>query len=115
MVNLIAATTSGGKSRAQASAQLARAAHTATADQVDAYSIGIESAAAGDRRAAAELAAHLLSAADTSSLSGAELVAGEGWLGLRSHPHPATSIAYGGPAIPEWLDGTLRQVVTGSG
>ncbi len=114
MVNLIAATTSGGKSRAQAAAQLTRAAHTATADEVDAYSISIESAATGDRRAAAELAAHLLTAADTSSLSGAELVAGEGWLGLRSHPYPATSIAYGGPAIPEWLDGTLRQVVNGS-
>ena len=31
-----------------------------------------------------------------------------GWFGLRSHPNPAATISFGGPAIPEWLDGTLR-------
>ena len=35
---------------------------------------------------------------DPAALSGAELVVGRGWLGLRSHPQPAASIALGGSA-----------------
>jgi hypothetical protein len=64
-----------------------------------------------ERQTVAHLATHLLEAPDTSSLSGAELVVASGWFGLRSHPAPATSISYGGPAVPEWLDGILRGVV----
>jgi hypothetical protein len=47
-------------------------------------------------------------------LSGAELVVASGWFGLRSHPTPAATISFGGPAIPDWLDGTLRTIVTSS-
>ena len=44
-------------------------------------------------------------------MAGAELVVGDCWLGLRSHPRPTGSITYGGPDLPDWLDGTLREVV----
>ena len=59
----------------------------------------------------AELVAHLLAHPEATALAGAELVVGAGWLGLRSHPRPIGSITYGGPAVPEWLDATLREVV----
>ena len=36
---------------------------------------------------------------------------GPGWLGLRSHPHPAASFTLGGPEIPGWFDGALREVI----
>ena len=35
------------------------------------------------------------------------------WLGLRSHPHPAGTISFGGPDVRGWLDGALRDMVTG--
>ena len=40
-----------------------------------------------------------------------ELVVGEGWLGLRSHPRPTGSVVLGEPGVPPWLDGTLREIV----
>ena len=58
-----------------------------------------------------ELVAHLLCSPDAPALSGAELVAGPGWFGLRRHPRPAGAISFGGPALPDWLDDTLRQIV----
>ena len=50
---------------------------------------------------------------DVASLSGAELVADADWFGLRSHPSPAGTLSFGGPAIPGWLDDALRDMVTG--
>jgi len=44
-------------------------------------------------------------------LSGAELVVGPGWIGLRSHPHPSGSITLGGQGLPGWLDAGLRSLV----
>jgi hypothetical protein len=44
------------------------------------------------------------------ALAGAELAVGAGWLGLRSHPRPIGSVTYGGPAVPDWLDVTLREL-----
>jgi NAD(P)-dependent dehydrogenase (short-subunit alcohol dehydrogenase family) len=113
LVTLITALGSGGRSRAQAAAQHARSAHSATSERIDAFAVSIESTEPTDRRTAAELAAHLLCAPDTAGLAGAELAVGKGWFGLSSHPTPATSIAFGGPALPDWLDGTLRRVITG--
>ena len=46
------------------------------------------------------------------ALSGAELVAAESWIGLRSHPKAAGTVTYGGPEIPDWLDAALREVIT---
>ena len=33
------------------------------------------------------------------------------WIGLRSHPRPIGTVTYGGPAIPDWLDDSLREIV----
>jgi NAD(P)-dependent dehydrogenase (short-subunit alcohol dehydrogenase family) len=109
LVTLTHATTAGGRSRAQAAAQLARAARGGTADRVSAFAVSVE-APFGDAPIA-ELVAHLVSSPDSPSLSGAELVAGAGWVGLRSHPRPSGSITFGGPAVPSWLDASLRSIV----
>lgn len=111
LVVLTDATTAGGRSRAQASAQLARAARGATDDRVTACTVSVEAPSPTGSHAVAELAAHLVCSPDAPSLSGAELVAGSRWFGLRSHPRPGGSIAYGGPAVPPWLDDALRSIV----
>ena len=111
LVTLTDATTAGGRSRAQSSAQLARAARGATHDRVTAFPVSVETPWDGDTHPIGELVAHLLSSPETVPLSGAELAAGTGWFGLRSHPRPLGSVTYGGPGIPDWLDDTLRSIV----
>jgi NAD(P)-dependent dehydrogenase (short-subunit alcohol dehydrogenase family) len=106
LVTITNATTSAGRSRAQASAQLARAGRKATDDMVLPFAISAES-----DEAPAELAAHVVCDREAASLAGAELVAGAGWFGLRSHPRPIGSISFGGPEVPRWFDDTLREVV----
>jgi NAD(P)-dependent dehydrogenase (short-subunit alcohol dehydrogenase family) len=114
VVTIVDATTAGGKGRAQAATQLSRAAHGATSDRVDAFALGVEAAEESVRTVAAALAAYLVSSGDAGALSGAELVVSSDWFGLCSHPHPAGSITFGGPAVPDWLDGALRDMVAGS-
>jgi hypothetical protein len=111
LVRLTDATTAEGRSRAQASAQQARIASGATEGRVTAFAVGIEASEDEAGRPAGELVAHLLSQAEASALAGAELVVGAGWIGLRSHPRPVGSITYGGPAVPDWLDATLQEIV----
>jgi NAD(P)-dependent dehydrogenase (short-subunit alcohol dehydrogenase family) len=111
LVTLTEATTAGGRSRAQAAAQHARVAAGATEGRVTAFAAGIEGSEESTAGPAAELVAHLLVHPEAGALAGAELVVGDGWIGLRSHPRPIGSVTYGGPALPEWLDGTLRQIV----
>jgi NAD(P)-dependent dehydrogenase (short-subunit alcohol dehydrogenase family) len=106
LVTITDATTAGGRSRAQAAAQLARAGRRATGDLVLPFAISAES-----DDVPAELAAHLVSSPEAIDLVGAELVTGPGWFGLRSHPRPIGSISFGGPAVPPWFDDTLREVV----
>jgi NAD(P)-dependent dehydrogenase (short-subunit alcohol dehydrogenase family) len=115
LVTLTDAVTAGGRSRAQAAAQLARAAAGSTQGRVTAFAASIEASEAAAGPAVGALVAHLLGEPEATALAGAELVVGDGWLGLRSHPRPIGSITYGGPAVPEWLDATLREVVTGDG
>jgi NAD(P)-dependent dehydrogenase (short-subunit alcohol dehydrogenase family) len=115
LVTLTDATSSEGRSRAQASAQLARAAAGATQGRVTAFTASIEAPQERAGQAVSELVAHLLANPEVTALAGAELVVGDGWLGLRSHPRPIGSITYGGPAVPDWLDDTLRQVVSATG
>jgi NAD(P)-dependent dehydrogenase (short-subunit alcohol dehydrogenase family) len=110
LVTLTDATTAGGRSRAQASAQLARSGRAGTGDQVTAFAVSIEGA---DPGAAGAVAAHLLCSPGSAGLAGAELVAGDGWVGLRSHPRPRGSITFGGPTLPGWFDATLRAIVEG--
>ncbi len=114
VVTVTNAVAAGGRSRAQSAAQLARAAHMASSERIDAFAISVETAEESERQTVADLVAHLVGHADSGALSGAELVVSTGWFGLRSHPSPAATISFGGPAIPEWLDGTLRTIVTAS-
>jgi hypothetical protein len=80
---------------------------------VAAFAIGTEASEHDTGDATAELVAHLLAHPDATTLAGAELAVGAGWIGLRSHPRPIGTVTYGGPGIPEWLDDTLREVVGG--
>jgi NAD(P)-dependent dehydrogenase (short-subunit alcohol dehydrogenase family) len=115
LVTLTDAVTGGGRSRAQAAAQLARAAAGSTDGRVTAFAASIEDSEAAAGEPAGELVAHLLCHPDARALAGAELVVGPGWLGLRGHPRPIGSITYGGPAVPAWLDITLQEMVGASG
>jgi NAD(P)-dependent dehydrogenase (short-subunit alcohol dehydrogenase family) len=115
LVTLTDAVTAGGRSRAQASAQLARAARRATDDRVAAFAISVEADEAGSAAVVGELAAHLVASPDAPALSGAELVVGPGWFGLRSHPRPSGSITFGGPELPAWFDEALQGLAGGAG
>jgi NAD(P)-dependent dehydrogenase (short-subunit alcohol dehydrogenase family) len=115
LVVLTDADTAGGRSRAQASAQLARAAASATSGRVTAFAVSLEGTEQQVARPAAALVGHLLGHGEAGALAGAELAVGTGWIGLRSHPRPIGSVTYGGPALPVWLDGTLREIVGGGG
>jgi NAD(P)-dependent dehydrogenase (short-subunit alcohol dehydrogenase family) len=114
IVTVTDAATPAGRSRAQASAQVARVAGSATGGRVAAFAIGTEASEYETGDATAELVAHLLTHPDATTLSGAELAVGVGWIGLRSHPRPIGTVTYGGPSIPDWLDSTLREVVGGA-
>lgn len=115
LVTLTDATTAAGRSRAQASAQLARAAAGATEGRVTAFAASVEAPEAIAGQPVGELVAHLLDHPEAPVLAGAELVVGAGWIGLRSHPRPIGAITYGGPELPDWLDATLREVVGAPG
>lgn len=111
LVTLTDATTAGGRSRAQSSAQLARASRRATGERVAAFAVSMEALGDDALGPIGELTAHLLCSPAGIDLAGAELVTGAGWCGLRSHPHPSGSIVFGGPELPEWFDATLRALV----
>ena len=113
LVTLTDAVTEGGRSRAQASAQLARVAVGSTEGRVTAFAASVETSEVEAAQPVADLVAHLLGNPEASALAGAELVIGAGWIGLRSHPRPIGGITYGGPALPDWLDAALREIVTG--
>lgn len=108
LVTLTDATTSAGRSRAQAFAQLSRPSVKATEGRVAAFAVSVEARHA--EKTNAEFAA-FLACSDTTELSGAELVVGDGFVGLRSHPKPSASLVFGGPAIPSHFDDALRAMV----
>jgi NAD(P)-dependent dehydrogenase (short-subunit alcohol dehydrogenase family) len=98
-----------GRPAVQAVAQLARSVnHSTVPDALEAFSVALESAQTPDIAAAGELTARLVGAEDALALRGAELVVGNGWLGLRSHPEPARTVSFGGPAIPSFVDEALH-------
>jgi hypothetical protein len=110
LVTVTDAVRPSGAARAQAAAQLARAAGTATQGRLGAFAVGMEAPAAEAGPATAHLVAHLLADPAAAPLAGAELVVGAGWAGLRSHPRPAGTVVYGGPAVPAWLDDALAEM-----
>ncbi len=115
IVTLTDATTPGGRSRGQAAAQIARAAAGGTGRRVTALAASLESSQANAAERSGELVANLLAHPEANALAGAELVVGPGWLGLRAHPRPIGTVVYGGPEIPEWMDGALREIVGATG
>ncbi len=115
MVTISDATSPAGRSRAQAAAQLARVAAGGTRGLLTAFAVSMEAPAGAGARPSAELVGYLLANSETAALAGAELAVGDGWIGLRSHPRPIGTITYGGPAIPSWLDASLREIVAATG
>ena len=115
LVTLTEATTTEGRSRAQAAAQHARVAAGATEGRVTAFAASVEASEEEAGPQLGELVAYLLAEPEATALAGAELAIGPGWLGLRGHPRPIGSITYGGPALPDWLDATLREVAGSAG
>ncbi|MDQ6698091.1 MAG: SDR family NAD(P)-dependent oxidoreductase, partial [Actinomycetota bacterium] len=111
LVTVTDASTAGGRSRGQASAQLARAARGATDGRVTAFAVSVETGNQPTTAAVGDLIAHLLCSPATTDLSGAELAAGTGWIGLRSHPRPSVCVTFGGPAVPAWLDDVLHDAL----
>jgi hypothetical protein len=111
LMTLTDATAPGGKSRAQAAGQLARAAVSGTGGRVTAFAASIEAPDALAGPVVGELVGHLFADPEAAALAGAELVVGPSWLGLRSHPRPLGTVTYGGPAVPTWLDDTLKEMV----
>jgi len=106
LVTVTDAATAGGCSRAQAVAQLARASVRATGELVAAFPVALE--APGEHAGTGALVRAIITR-PTVDLAGAELVVGDGWLGLRSHPRPAGSIVYGGPDLPDWFNEVLEE------
>ena len=115
LVTLGDASSPAGRSRAQAAAQLARVAAGGTQRRLTAFAVGVEAPTGHATHVSGELVGYLLANPDTAALAGAELAVGDGWIGLRSHPRPIGSITYGGPAIPSWLDASLREIVAATG
>jgi NAD(P)-dependent dehydrogenase (short-subunit alcohol dehydrogenase family) len=111
LITLGDGSTAGGRSRAQASAQLARMAAGSTKGRVKAFAVSVDTSEDAASESIGALVAHLLDHPDAATLRGAELVMGTGWLGLRSHPRPLGSISYDGPALPDWLDAALQEIV----
>lgn len=111
LVTITDASAAGGRSRAQASAQLARSALGATDQRVAALAVAVETAAEPALPATVALVAHLVCGPASSELSGAELVVADGTIGLRSHPRVRGSIALGGTEVPPWFDDVLGSLL----
>ena len=84
---------------------------SATGERVAAFAVSVEAPKGPARRPIGDVVAHLVTDPEALALAGAELAVGNGWFGLRSHPRPGGSVTFGGPEIPDWLDGTLRSIV----
>ena len=115
LATLTDASTTGGRSRAQASAQLARAGRKATDERVSAFAVSVESDSAGAAETAGQLAAHLVASPEATPLAGAELMVGAGSIGLRSHPRAGTSVVFGSTQVPGWLDDVLAEITATTG
>jgi hypothetical protein len=112
VVHVSGATTEAGRTAAQAVAQLARSVNDmSSAPTIDTFAISLETEDSWDLSALGHLVARLARSQDGLSLRGAELVAGRGWVGLRSHPGPAATVTFGGPEIPPSVIDALGQAL----
>ena len=111
LVTLTDAPSPAGRSRAQAAAQLARVAAGGTGGRVTAFAVSVEAPATARAAPGRRAGRAPPGQPEAAALAGAELAVGDGWIGLRSHPRPIGTITYGGPAVPAWLDATLREIV----
>lgn len=107
MIVVVEATTSGGRTRSQAAAQLSRGARVSSSASLRAHAVSLESGLPTAHQNAAALVAHLAEAC-VDDLSGAELAVTADWIGLRSHPHALTTVTYHEPTPPAWLIEALR-------
>jgi hypothetical protein len=98
------------RSRAAAAAHLARAPRGASGERDSAFAIAVEGSTTAALDASSALAAYVLGAPDAVALAGAELAAGDGWFGVRSHPRPRGSVVLGGAEVPPWFDTALRDI-----
>jgi NAD(P)-dependent dehydrogenase (short-subunit alcohol dehydrogenase family) len=112
VVHVTGATTVAGRTTGQAVAQLARSVNDMSAAAfMDTFAISLETNDAQDLRTLGQLVGRLARSQDGLSLKGAELVAGRGWVGLRSHPGPATTVTFGGPEISSGVVEALRRAL----
>lgn len=109
LVHLVDAVGAGGKTRAQVAAQLSRASLKATGGLVASHAVSLETDRVGPDVCA--LVGALVNNDTARALSGAELVAGPGWLGLRCHPAPAGSVVFAEPLVPAWFDSVLAEML----
>ncbi len=108
LVHLSACLSGHGWAAAQAVTQMARSLNDSRLPvPVAAFSLSLESDRDADLGAAAQLAARLVAADDGLALRGSRAGRRGRWLGLRSHPAPGSTVSFGGPDIPEWVDGVL--------
>jgi len=105
LVSVIPADSSGGRSRAQAAAQLARAAGGATSRRMTAAVVEFRDGSDGPL---ADLVGHLCVHPDAVGLDGAHLLAEDGWVGIYRHPRAGSSVVIGEAGVPQWFDPALR-------
>jgi NAD(P)-dependent dehydrogenase (short-subunit alcohol dehydrogenase family) len=112
---VVRASDPAGRTTAQAVTQLARgASERPSSEPLDAFAVAVEEPLV-DPWPLAQLVARLVGAQDTAPLAGAELAAGRGWVGLRSHPAPLATVSFDGPGIPAWVDGRLAEAAAAAG
>jgi NAD(P)-dependent dehydrogenase (short-subunit alcohol dehydrogenase family) len=112
VVHVSGATTAAGRTAGQVVAQLARSVNDMSCDApLDTFAISLETNDPDDLRTLGHLVGRLARSQDGLSLRGAELAAGPGWVGLRSHPGPAASVTFGGPEISTGVIDALKQAL----
>ena len=112
VIHVHGATTVPGRTVAQAVAQMARSVNDSPLTvPCHTFSISVETNDTSQHRAVGQLVGRLAGSEDGLGLQGAELVAGTGWVGLRSHPGPVATVTFGGPDIPASIDEMLRYAV----
>ncbi len=107
VIHVVPAPTDGGATAAQAVHQMSRSANDGANQWIRAFGVAWEAPEHSGLGALSQLVARLACSSDTLPLAGAEMVAADGWVGLRSHPAPAVTVTFGGPEIPPGVEGAI--------